>query len=419
MKDRGNTLPAWLQKRRLPHRDDRQVAERLRRQGRARRGAQGLRHLARAARRLGLRLLQLRHEQQRQAQDLGRQGLRPQARRVRRDRGDVSARTPGVGRRVRQSSQKVFGPGALHLLGHGGGEGLLARRHRQDDRGSRPAERKSKKPFFIWWSPAAPHREDVADDADGPPGPRSPAARALRRQDVEATSCRSRRTSTSPTSPTSPRPSRTTRPLHDRRADRASSSSTTRAAIGSLLAVDDHVKKLVKTLKRTNQLKNTLIVFLSDNGWMQGEHRIAGDKFLPYEESLRVPFILRGPGIPAGRTVHGQVANVDFAPTLLDAANARAGRTMDGVSLLPVARRPSTAPRPRDRARGARRRCSAGDFGRFNAWDRPYTGRAHRPLHLRRVHGDGRGELYDRKTRSVPAGERGRRSRPTPTSVAD
>ena len=43
--------------------------------------------------------------------------------------------------------------------------------------------------------------------------------------------------------------------------------------IGSLLAVDDHVKKLVETLRKTDQLKNTLIVFVSDNGWLQGQHR--------------------------------------------------------------------------------------------------------------------------------------------------
>jgi N-acetylglucosamine-6-sulfatase len=101
--------------------------------------------------------------------------------------------------------------------------------------------------------------------------------------------------------------------------------------IGSLLAVDDHVKRLVGILRRTHQLKNTLIVFLSDNGWLQGQHRVPGDKFLPYEESIRVPLILRGPGIPAGRTVHGQVGNIDFAPTLVAAARAKPGRLMDGV----------------------------------------------------------------------------------------
>ena len=71
---------------------DRQVAERLRRQGRPRRGAEGVRDLARPARRLRLRLLQLRHEHRRQAEDLGRLGLRAQARPVRQGRGHPPAR---------------------------------------------------------------------------------------------------------------------------------------------------------------------------------------------------------------------------------------------------------------------------------------------------------------------------------------
>src|SRR6185295_19173353 len=98
---------------------------------------------------------------------------------------------------------------------------------------------------------------------------------------------------------------------------------------GSLRAVDDGVARLVQTLKDTHQLRNTLIVFTPDNGWLQGQHRITGDKYLPYDESIRVPFVLRGPGIPAGETVHGQVSNIDFAPTLVDVAKAAAGRTMD------------------------------------------------------------------------------------------
>jgi arylsulfatase A-like enzyme len=166
---------------------------------------------------------------------------------------------------------------------------------------------------------------------------------------------------------------------------------------GSLRAVDDHVKKLVDILDRTKQLDNTLIVFLSDNGWMQGEHRIPGDKYLPYEESLRVPFILRGPGIPKGRTVSGQVANIDFTPTLLDAANAKAGRVQDGVSLLPVARDPSKRP---DRAImvEALNRLFDGDFGSVNGWDKPYTGvRTDRYTYV--VYTEtGEKELYDRES---------------------
>lgn len=89
-----------------------------------------------------------------------------------------------------------------------------------------------------------------------------------------------------------------------------------------------------------------MFVFTSDNGWLNGEHRIPGDKYLPYEESLKTPFVIAGPGVPKGRTVEGQVSNVDFAATILDAAGAtkKAGRTLDGISLLPVAKDPTKLP---------------------------------------------------------------------------
>src|SRR5881392_4097237 len=165
--------------------------------------------------------------------------------------------------------------------------------------------------------------------------------------------------------------------------------------IGSLLAVDDHVKRLMKILKATHQLKNTLIVFVSDNGWLQGQHRIPGDKFLPYEESLRVPFILRGPGVPAGRTVHGQVSNVDFAPTLIDVARARAGRIQDGESLMPTVRNPRRRPNTAIDIE-APAPLFEGDIPQ-NAWDRPYKGvRTDRYTYV--VWKDtGEQELYDRR----------------------
>jgi arylsulfatase A-like enzyme len=165
--------------------------------------------------------------------------------------------------------------------------------------------------------------------------------------------------------------------------------------MGSLLAVDDHVKKLIATLKATHQLKNTLIVFVSDNGWLQGQHRITGDKFLPYEESVRIPLIVRGPGVPAGKTVRGQVANIDFAPTLVDAANAKAGRTMDGVSLLPTIRNPHKRPK-RTFEIEALQPLFEGDIP-VNAWDRPYKGvRTDRYTYV--VYTEtGEKELYDRR----------------------
>ena len=255
------------------------------------------------------------------------------------------------------------------------------------------SQRTSKKPFFIWWAPAAPHREDVATTLMGRPG-RDP--RPAPRYSKKSSSFKLPRG----------------RGFNE--ADFSDKSSTMRdrapvltagqikqlqldyeGRIGSLLAVDDHVKQLIGTLKATGQLKNTLIVFLSDNGWLQGEHRVTGDKFLPYEESLRIPLIVRGPGVPAGRTVKGQVANIDFAPTLVDAANAKAGRTMDGVSLLPTIRNPHKRPK-RTFEIEALERLFEGDIP-VNAWDRPYKGvRTDRYTYV--VYREtGERELYDRR----------------------
>ena len=164
---------------------------------------------------------------------------------------------------------------------------------------------------------------------------------------------------------------------------------------GSLRAVDDHVARLVETLKNTHQLRNTLIVFTSDNGWLQGQHRITGDKYLPYDESLRIPFILRGPGIPANRTIHGQVSNIDFAPTLIDVAKATAGRIMDGVSLMPTVRNPNLRPK-RAIEIEALAPLFEGNIP-INAWDRPYHGvRTDRYTYV--VYTEtGDEELYDRR----------------------
>jgi hypothetical protein len=77
-------------------------------------------------------------------------------------------------------------------------------------------------------------------------------------------------------------------------------------------------------------------VFTSDNGFMHGEHRFASEKILPYEEAIRVPLVMRGPGVPIGHKDHRMVANIDWAPTILDAADVAPGRTEDGRSLLPL-----------------------------------------------------------------------------------
>jgi arylsulfatase A-like enzyme len=113
-----------------------------------------------------------------------------------------------------------------------------------------------------------------------------------------------------------------------------------RCELESLLAVDLGVKKVINALKTKGALDNTLIIYTSDNGYFHGEHRIPGDKQRVYEESIRVPLEMRGPGVPKGVTINPLVTNADLAPTIVDAANTNAGLTMDGTSLLPIVRHP-------------------------------------------------------------------------------
>lgn len=107
-----------------------------------------------------------------------------------------------------------------------------------------------------------------------------------------------------------------------------------RQELESLQAVDEAVARVVAALERTGELANTLILFTSDNGFMHGEHRAQGEKVLLYEESIRVPLVMSGPGVPRRFRDPRPVANIDLVPTILDATGASPGRTLDGRSLL-------------------------------------------------------------------------------------
>src|ERR671925_345957 len=168
-----------------------------------------------------------------------------------------------------------------------------------------------------------------------------------------------------------------------------------RGRLGALQAVDEAVGRLVATLRRTGELDDTLFVFTSDNGWIQGEHRVPDNKYVAYEESIRVPLIIRGPGVPAGRRVDAPAVNVDLAATIVDAANTRPGRRLDGVSLLGRAGEPAAAPR-RDVPLEALAPLFTGrDFP--SPFAVPYYGvRTQRYKYIRWSYGDE--ELYDLRT---------------------
>ncbi len=190
-------------------------------------------------------------------------------------------------------------------------------------------------PFFLNVAPVPPHQERSDEDARGtPPRP------APRHQGMFADE-------PLPAKASYDEPDVADKPPHIRRLPRLGPAKkelilrTYRARLESLQAVDDLVGRLVDVLEETGQLDRTVIVFASDNGFFLGEHRIADGKLLPYEESIRVPLIVRGGGFPAGHTAEQPVANIDLAPTLVQLTGARARRKMDGRSLLPLALDPS------------------------------------------------------------------------------
>jgi arylsulfatase A-like enzyme len=107
-----------------------------------------------------------------------------------------------------------------------------------------------------------------------------------------------------------------------------------RQRLASLLAVDEGVARIVETLEATGTLANTVVIFTSDNGFMAGEHRVPSGKLLAYEPSIRVPLLMRGPGIPAGVRRRELVWNGDLAPTIVALAGAQPAFPLDGRSLL-------------------------------------------------------------------------------------
>ncbi len=104
-----------------------------------------------------------------------------------------------------------------------------------------------------------------------------------------------------------------------------------RAYWGTILSVDESTGRLVDFLQETGQFENTLVVFMGDNGLLEGEHGMV-DKRTMHEPSIRVPLVARGPGLPQGKVVTGQVLTEDIAPSILDLCGAPAIEDIVGCS---------------------------------------------------------------------------------------
>jgi N-acetylglucosamine-6-sulfatase len=183
---------------------------------------------------------------------------------------------------------------------------------------------KSEEPFFLLFAPYAPH------------GPATPAPRHLGdlagMPDYSSASLNER--------DVSDKPGYIRRsPLLSPRAEHALQHRIRRRA-ESLLAVDEAVEAMVSVLREQNELRETVIVFLSDNGLGWGDHRWK-HKLVPYEGSIGIPFAIRYDPLTharAGSANRKLVLNIDLVPTFLDLAGVVPPSSVDGQSLVPLLR---------------------------------------------------------------------------------
>ncbi|MEY4567678.1 MAG: hypothetical protein RLY14_2648 [Planctomycetota bacterium] len=108
---------------------------------------------------------------------------------------------------------------------------------------------------------------------------------------------------------------------------------------GTILSVDDSVGKLVDHLRTSGQLDNTVIVFMGDNGLLEGEHGMV-DKRTMHEASIRIPLVVRYPGLAStvGKRVQEQVLTIDMAPTICELAGSTPLENIHGRSFVKLVR---------------------------------------------------------------------------------
>lgn len=178
-------------------------------------------------------------------------------------------------------------------------------------------------PFFLWFAPTAPHPPVV-------PATRHvgryanlvvPSAPSLGEADV------------------SDKPAWVqTLPEFDAE-DRAAMADLRRRSFEGLLAMDEAMQAILEQLRQEGELDETVIVYVSDNGFAFGEHRWI-KKICPYEECIRVPFLIRLPGTEP-RIEPAMVSVVDLTPTIAELAGVAPEVAFDGASLVPLLREDS------------------------------------------------------------------------------
>ena len=284
----NNNLAVWLRRRRLLHRDDRQVPERLREQPA---GPAGLVGVARGG---------------------------PGHQRVYNYTLNENGTLVNYGTGPADFKQDVLTRKAVGLV----------------DRRAPLAQ-----PFFLWLTYTAPH-SGGPDPNPNPPvnchGAAKPAPRHAHAFDSEPL----------PRPPNFNEADVSDKPAEIRNRPLLTAGQIAdiqrkyRCRLESILSVDEGVKKIVDCAEGEGRARRHRAHLHLGQRLLPGEHRIPGGKMHIYEESIRVPLQMRGPGIPRGVNVSDLSINADLAPTIVDVANASPGLVMDGRSLIPVAQQP-------------------------------------------------------------------------------
>ena len=206
-------------------------------------------------------------------------------------------------------------------------------------------EKKSRAPWFVWWTPTAPHHGLPRESDDPAPTRRRDGQFSewdtpgrpnwvKGRFDSQITHGAGAPTSGSAEEDTSDKPYYLRKQPELTQAEKDAETNVTRQRAESLFALDVQIRQTFRHLRKLHQLRNTVIVFTSDNGYYLGEHLRRTGKVNLHEPSLRVPLLVVGPGVPHGRR-YDPVTTVDLAPTFA----AYAGTAMpgaDGSSMLPT-----------------------------------------------------------------------------------
>jgi len=183
-----------------------------------------------------------------------------------------------------------------------------------------------RRPFFLWLATNGPHRDSgLPDDAPRNPVPEPPDLGKFEGKHMPDTSATRRDLSDKPESVQK----------DAKRVDRETLERLDREYVSqleTLLGIDRTIGRIVETLREHGELENTVIIFTSDNGFLRGQHGLEG-KASPYEESILVPLIIRGPGFAAGATDRALAPNIDLAATILDVTGAEPDIEVDGRTL--------------------------------------------------------------------------------------